>query len=639
MLACSASKERPGPFLLLSPAERAAISSTFRPESLVPPPQGSTAVSQSPSRTSSDDMSDISAQDAAPLRPDTAYVPDADMAPAGLGCCPSGQEMASPFSSICIEEDDDRDALRRCLGSGQAVREEVRGMRTADSVPEGAATAPMTQRAVPLDERFIQKSLSADTASLPAGDQALRDTLRAALVPSLVAATRSAARSTGSLCAMLEPQKASGQVVGDGESDQLVTPAQRSGSTSRAPSRGNSFSRGKKAVICCEDVEALKRSSSWDWSDPSSENSPPRPKSAQRTSLDDLKQAQLALASFPGNLTESQASAVAGVRSRMRGLAQEQPARGSEQLGSSSGMVWDAQSSGSIQRLSLVVGNWQQRSASADPAEYCSADRHPFESAASLSLPEDFIAGTLNPEGGTGTTVASGGMSEQTAPQSQTPVQNMRESIAHAAETQMRWRMVQGLPPLGDAQGPSLATQGPTASGQEPAEAPEVGDSAARTAQSPAAVAGAAGPNSKKRGAAPVLLPLSFSWKPWAIAAAGMALCSLALPSASILCMVAASLVFVLTWSPSNASPTHFPDDAQGEQPCAWLESPRIDIAYLHLSCACTSRTLLMCRHTSSLCPMLCGICSVLLRSGCRGIPCHSHRLAETSPYLPKQPA
>lgn len=507
------------------------MSSTFRPESLVPQPEGSTAVSQSPSRISSEDMSEISAQDAAPLRPDTAYVPDADMAPAGLGCCPSSQEisaLASPFSSICIEEDHDRDALRRSLESSQAVREEVRAMRTADSVPEGAATAPMTHRAVPLDERFIQKSLSADTALLPAGDQTLRDTLRAALVPSLVAAARSAARSTGSHGAMPEPQTASSQATVDGESDQLSTPIQRSESTSRAPSRGDSFGRGEKEVVCCEEAEALKRSSSWDWSDPSSEDSPPPPRSAQRTSLDDLKQAQLALASFPGNLTESQASAVADVRSRMRSLAQEQPARtaGSGQPGSSSGIVspWDVASSGSIQRLSVVVGNWQQRSASADPAEYCSVDKLSFESAGSLSLPEDFIAGTLNPEGGTGTA---------------------------------------------GAQGPSSATKGPTAGGQEPAGAPEVGDSAAQTAQSSAAEAGAAGPLSKELGAAPVLLPLSFSWKPWAIAGLVLALCSLVLPSASILCLVLASLVFVLTWSPSTASPTQLPADAQGASPCA----------------------------------------------------------------------
>ena len=551
------------------------MSSTFRPEGLVPQPEGSTAVSQSPSRTSSEDMSEISAQDAAPLRPDTAYVPDADMAPAGLGCCPSSQEMstlASPFSSICIEEDHDRDVLRRSLESSQAVREEVRAMRTADSVPEGAATAPMTHRAVPLDERFIQKSLSADTASLPAGDQTLRDTLRAALVPSLVAAARSAARSTGTLGAMPEPQKASCPAIGDGESDQLLTPIQRSGSTSRAPSRGDSFGRGKE-VVCCEEAEALKRSSSWDWSDPSSEDSPPPPRSAQRTSLDDLKQAQLALASFPGNLTDSQASAVADVRSRMRGLAQEQPARtaGSGQPGSSSGMVlpWDVASSGSIQRLSVVVGNRQQRSASADPAEYCSVDKLPFESAASLSLPEDFIAGTLNPEGGTGATAASGGKSEQTAAQSQTAAQDASEVVAHAAKRQMRWRMIEGLPPPGGAQGSSSATKGPTAGGQEPAGAPEVGDIAAQTALSPAAETGAAGPLSKERGAAPVLLPLSFSWKPWAIAAVVMALCSLALPSASIQCLVVASLVFVLTWSPSSASPTQLPADAQGASPCA----------------------------------------------------------------------
>ena len=43
---------------------------------------------------------------------------------------------------------------------------------------------------------------------------------------------------------------------------------------------------------------------------------------AHRSSLEDMRQAQLALASFPGHLTESQASAVAGVRSRLREMAQ-----------------------------------------------------------------------------------------------------------------------------------------------------------------------------------------------------------------------------------------------------------------------------------------------------------------------------
>ena len=611
-LLCRCCKAQPGRiFLLLSPAERAAMSSTNQPKSL----GKASCSSMERSATSSGDLSEASTQAAWQPRADAAPGAGANAAPAGQQCYASDAEQASistPFSSFCIDEEN-CDFSSLSLERSKALREQLKSMHTFASacMPETATTVPiipLTNMAL-LEETFMQKSLSADTDSVPHVGGSLREQLRAALVPSLAASACSAVRSTSAL------NVAPGSDCGEAKASasQQDVPAW-GGSIAAQPLESalrNAFSPAfaglnpehleevqadeqgaaddRLSLSCAAlrqsqlgpektqisgdkgSADADARKTACPPSDLAS-SGPEGPRAAQRSSREELRQAQAALASFPGHMTESQATAVADVRSRMRGLAQESTAKTDRDASSASSAACGsahpppAQESacGMIQRLSVVVGDQQFRSASACPADYCTPAKLPFESASSLSLPDDTFRSVLDEVSGT---VAAGSSARTSS-----PLGFVDRLVEDELVTYRRRRQDEDW----DLPSNNKISKGQARAAQEKRaskEAPHLGshqlpmrDSAfdSERSNSPAAAGHAEDPplprpslSSKIQTSRQALLPLSFSWKPWVISAAIVASCSLLLPSAAILCVIAALLVSdVASWVASNLSNT-----------------------------------------------------------------------------------
>ena len=597
------------------------MSSTNQPKSLG---RGSRS-SLEGSATSSGDLSEASTQVAWLPQPDIMNGTGADVAAAGQ-LCASDAELATistPFSSFCIDED----SCNFHSSSGErsaALREQLRSMHTFTSacVPETATTAPIisiSERAL-LEERFMQKSLSADTDGVPHGATNLREQLRAALVPCLAASACGAVRSANALdvadCGSAEGSPADQQVDSAADAsraEQLLDSALQSASSpasadldrvnfleskadeeAAAERRGSlSFAvfgqgmSGSEKEQTCGGEAAAKADAveSVSAQDSLAGSGPIEPRATHRTSRDDLRQAQAALASFPGHLTESQATAVADVRSRMRDLAQESTAKADAGAGASASSAFGAAFSnagppsgfesacGTIQRLSVVVGERRFRSASACPADYCTPGKLPFESASSLSLPDDTFRSAF--DAACGADGADIGVEFQSLP---------RGADMHEEDQLVTYR--QRLPTIDwfvpasnrTADGNAQAAQGWAAGKQ--AEIPEsahrlpMRDSAFDTERSNSSAAAgyaedpplsrSSSDTSKDGTRRQAPHPSTSSWKPWVMSAAIVAACSLVLPSATILCMVAASLVFVMACDPTSSNPARLPSDTEG---------------------------------------------------------------------------
>lgn len=557
---------------------------------------------------SSGDLSEASTQDAWQPRTDTAYLLEADMAPAGQPCCPDSSEPAvisTPFSSFCIDED-----ASLSLDGSKALREQLMSMHIPACVPETASTAPVisiSDRAL-LEECFIQTSLSADTEGVPQAGQTLREQLRAALVPSLATAACSAARETSALCVAPGPSsealKASlgrqdvqsvevsmaeqtaetaddkaCSALADRELNTVQLPenkaqkepdAENSTYFSSAASYQSQLGPGKMQILCCEDAADAKAAKpACTWSDPAS-SSLSVPSISYRSSHEELRQAQVALASFPGHMTESQVSAVADVRSRMRGLAQESTAKpdagadmASTAACSSTGLMspWES-TCGTIQRLSVVVGDRHFRSASACPADYCTLEKLPIETASSLSLPEDTFRTVL--EEASSTDTADNDMLGQSAP-ADTETHVEYDSVTYNPRQHMQKPDVAEREELPEGHACTYrAGQVETAGNHTMANGADLlhlkdspffqaeRNSTAAAGQSDVTSLLRSSFTSPKQPSRQALLPSSFSWKPWIVGAAITASCSLVLPSTTILCIAAASLVFVLAWNPAS---------------------------------------------------------------------------------------
>ena len=621
---CSTSKAHPGRiFLLLSPAERAAMSSTNQPKS----PGKDSRSSLEESATSSGTLSEASTQVAWLPQPDTVYGAGADVAPAGQQLNASDAEqttISTPFSSFCIDED----SCNFHSSSGErstALREQLRSMHpfTSDCVPETATTAPIisiSERAL-LEERFMQKSLSADTDSVPHGATNLREQLRAALVPCLAASACGAVNPNSVLtaapgdCCSAEGSSADQQDASAAEANRAEqplnstllsapspasadpdfvsfleskadeeAPADQTGSLSFAvygvSTSGSEKEQasGGEAAAKAEVVESLSAP------DHLAGSSPREPRAVPRTSSEDLRQAQAALASFPGHLTESQATAVADVRSRMRDLAQESTAKVDASATASASSAFGAAFSGAgapsgfesacgtIQRLSVVIGERRFRSASACPADYSTPGKLPFESAGSLSLPDDTFRSAFDaacdPDGadiGAEFQLLTRGADMHEEDELVTyrqrlptidwfvPARNRTaDGQAPAAQDGMLRKQAAAFEshqlPMRDSAFDSQRSNSSAAAGY--AEDPPLSRSSSDTSKD------------GTRRQAPH--PSASSWKPWIVSAAIVASCSLVLPSATILCMVAASLVFILAGSPATSTPARLPSGTEG---------------------------------------------------------------------------
>ena len=310
--------------------------------------------------------------------------------------------------------------------------------------------------------------------------------------------------------------------------------------------RRSSFGLGRKDVLQSEG--AARRSEC---------KSSPMRGGAHRSSLEDMRQAQLALASFPGHLTESQASAVAGVRSRLREMAQGSagsagtagragPA-GACTLWSapcSAGMVspWES-ACGQMQRLSVVVGARHSRAASACPADYCAGDTVPFESASSLSLPEDTFRAAIEEH-------------EEGSPDREQPAHD-----AHSAGEEAALERPGGstMPALEEA---AAGKQAPSLLGQR--ESPFQASSNSTGAAGEALEPGPGAAALKRAGRQTLFAAGSLNWRPWVILVAVLAWSAAVLPLATVLAIAVATLVFVVAWSPAGPSPARLPSDEQG---------------------------------------------------------------------------
>ena len=599
------------------------MSSTNQPRS----PDKVSRSSLEESATSSGDLSEEASTQLAWLpQPDTVDGTGAGVTPAGQLCCVSDAEPATistPFSSFCIDED----SCNFHSSSGErstALREQLRSMHafTSDCLPESATTAPIisiSERAL-LEERFMQKSLSADTDGVPHGATNLREQLRAALVPCLAAA------ACGVVCPVSAVNPADCGSAGGSTADQQDDSAADQGRTEQmlqgiAQSTLSRASTGPDPVSFLEsqaDEEAVAdRAGSLSFavfgqSESGSEqeqtsggqvavdadavesfsaqndlagSGPKEPRITQRTSWEDLRQAQAPLASFPVHLTESQATAVADVRSRMRDLAQESTAK-VEASASASSAFGSAFSSagapsgfesacGTIQRLSVVVGDRRIRSASACPADYCTPGKLPFESASSLSLPDDTFRSAFDAAcGAAGSEI---GVEFQLLPRSAdmheedelvtyrhrlptidwfVPARNRTaDGQASAAQEGMLYKQAAAVEshrlPMRDSAFDTQRSNSSAAAGY--AEDPPLSRSSSDTSKD----------DIRRR----ALLPSTSSWKPWVMSAAIVASCSLFLPSATILCMVAASLVFILAGNPTISSLARLPSGIEGTAP------------------------------------------------------------------------
>ena len=319
--------------------------------------------------------------------------------------------------------------------------------------------------------------------------------------------------------------------------------------TAASPQR-SSFGLGRKEVLQSEG--AARRSE---------RKSSPLQGGAHRSSLEDMRQAQLALASFPGHLTESQASAVAGVRSRLREMAQGSAgAAGSLGAAGSAGTVgactlWSAPCSagmvspwesacGQMQRLSVMVGARHSRAASACPADYCAGDTVPFESASSLSLPEDTFRAAIEEH-------------EEGSPDREQPAHD-----AHSAGEEAISDRPGGstMPALEEA---AAGKQAPSLLGQR--ESPFQASSNSTGAAGEALAPGPGAAASKRAGRRGLFAAGSLNWRPWVILVAVLAWSAAVLPLATVLAIAVATLVFVVAWSPAGPSPARLPSDEQGE--------------------------------------------------------------------------
>ena len=321
-----------------------------------------------------------------------------------------------------------------------------------------------------------------------------------------------------------------------GDTDQAAAHPQRS-----------SFGLGRKEVLQSEGATRK-----------SDRKSSPLQGGAHRSSLEDMRQAQLALASFPGHLTESQASAVAGVRSRLREMAQGSAgAAGSAGSAGTAGActLWSAPCSagmvspwesacGQMQRLSVVVGARHSRAASACPADYCAGDTVPFESASSLSLPEDTFRAAIEEH-------------EEGSPDREQPAHD-----AHSAEEKAISDRPGGstLPALEEA---AADKQAPRLLGQR--ESPFQASSNSTGAAGEALAPGPGAAASKRAGRRTLFAAGSLNWRPWGILVAVLAWSAAVLPLATVLAIAVATLVFVVAWSPAGPSPARLPSDEQGK--------------------------------------------------------------------------
>lgn len=592
------------------------MSATNQPRSLGKASRSSTEGSA----TSSGDLSEASMQATWQPLADTAY--GADAAPARQQCCASDAEQAAistPFSSFCIDEDAGDCSGLSLEQSSEALREQLRSMHafTSGCMPETATTAPIfsiTEQAL-LEERFMQKSLSADTDGVPHGGRTLREQLRAALVPCLATSAVSAVRTISTLNGVSDPHRGEEEYLA-GQKDApapdastaeqpseialeyTISPASAGSDPVHLPegqadeqAAADSRTSLPSAASCQSQLDSQKEQASGgksaadgddiasSWSGLAGSN-PEEPRRAHRSSMEDLRQAQAALASFPGHLTESQATAVADVRSRMRDLAQESTAKSDASLSSafsaacSSSRTRAAQESacGTIQRLSVVVGERRFRSASACPADYCTPGKLPFESASSLSLPDDtfrsaFATACDGPGAGAGARYHLSPLAA--AMHEEDELVTYRQRLPN-----IEWSM---LAANKTSDGQAQAAQDGAASKQVAAAEQHwlpMRDSAFDTQRSNSSAASGYAEDSAlprpsatskdpSRRQAP--LPLTFSWRPWVMSAAIVASCSLVLPSATTLCIVAASLVYLVACSPSSSGAASLPSGTQSK--------------------------------------------------------------------------
>lgn len=566
------------------------------------------------SSASSSEPSEIGHQDIGPGRSDSAYHPEVELALAALHGNPEDPDqvvITTPFSSFHLVEEAVEAASSSRSGSKTAVRRQAsRAMRTADSTPGSCSTTRIsTDSVAALEDSLILKSLSADTSTVLQDGQTLREPLRAALVRSLAAAARSAARSTstlspgtpeqGSGCpepfAVLlsnqassssKPQQPAATVGPDAFSftPAHLRPLPLSGPQTpkqAATEQCSQFGFGKKEAVWCGDAAAGISSRSSGSSNPA-DSSLMVPRGSQKSSMEELKQAQVALAAFPRHLSESQVTAAAGVRCRMRSLAQESPARAllgatAAAAGNAAGMVspWDT-ACGNLQRLSVVVGDRHFRSASACPADYCTPDKIPLKSASSLSLPEDTSRSVLEQESACDAAAGVSDPSEDRPPCASADADEEDELVIYRRRSQRRRQT-----PSTEHDPAEESARASSAERELAADRHVIADGinllhlkdgtfhalrngTATAGPSRLSLGSVPGLMGTKRAGDPALFPAGLSWRPWLLPAAILASCTLVLPSATILCMVAASLVFVMTWTPS--SPASVPGEAQGKR-------------------------------------------------------------------------
>ena len=594
------------------------MSSTNRPRSLGKASRSSTEGSA----TSSGDLSEASTQAAWQPLADAAYGVGADATPAGQQCRASDAEQATistPFSSFCIDEDACDFSGLSLKRSSEALQEQLRSMHafTSGCMPETATTAPIfsiSERAL-LEERFMQKSLSADTDGVPHGGRSLREQLRAALLPCLATPAASALRVTSALNSMSDPgcgeERASASQEGAPGLDASTAgqPSKGAGESAFSPASAGldavHLPEGQvqeqaaadcrtslsPAASCQSQFGSLKEqasgresaadgdavASSCPWIGLLS-SGPKGPRGTHRSPTEDLRQAQAALVSFPGHLTESQTTAVADVRSRMRDLAQESTAK-SDAAGSSafsaactSTRTRPAQESacGTVQRLSVVVGERRFRSASACPADYCTPGKLPLESASSLSLPDDTFRSAFD-AAFDGAGAGAGAQYHLLPLAADMHEEDELVTYRHRLPT-IEWGVLAGNKTSeGQAQAAQDGAAGKRAAAAEQHRLP-MRDSAFDTQRSNSSAASGYAEDpvlprpsatSKDPSRRQAQLPLTFSWKPWVMSAAIVASCSLVLPSATVLCIVAASLMYCVACNPSSFSPASPPSSTQ----------------------------------------------------------------------------
>ncbi len=487
---------------------------------------------------------------------------------------------------------------------------------TSDCMPETATTAPIlsiSERALLEEQLHAEVAVSRHRRRAAWASRSLREQLRAALVPCLAASACTAMRPTGPLNVALSscrgerdslsqqdasaPDASTAAQPPESLSNLTFSPAAAGRDPVRLPEdqadesppvdrRGSlSLAAFGQGQLGTEEGQVSGRGGAAEAVAVKSfcpgglaGSGPKGPRATHRSSREDLRQAQAALASFPGHLTESQATAVADVRSRMRDLALESTAKSdtgatsafSAACSSATPFLPQGGPCSTIQRLSVVVGERRFRSASACPADYCTPGKLPFESASSLSLPDDTFRGLLDAACDADTAGAgapdglppcAAGMHEEDE------LVTYRERLPafdwgmlatnRTSECQAR------AAPDGAAGKQAAAFEAHRLPMRDSAFDTQHSNSSAAAgyAEDPSLPRSSAARKDHPRRQAP--LPLTLSWKPWVISAAIVTSCSLVLPSATVLCMVAASLVFIVACNPSRSNPARLPSGTE----------------------------------------------------------------------------